>query len=78
MMRIWFVIDSDDATLTVDLGDIGRALRSERLAVGVTAEAIHTHSRLGLNTIERFESGRGNPTLSTICRYVEGLQKAEQ
>jgi len=53
--------------------DIISTLRDRRAVLGVTQEELAEMSGVGLRTLKQIESGKGNPTLSTLKRLVEVL-----
>jgi len=55
------------------LDDIISTLRDRRAVLGVTQEELAEMSGVGLRTLKQIESGKGNPTLSTLKRLVEVL-----
>ena len=51
----------------------GRALRSARIASGLSQEALALDSGVQRNFISLIETGQNQPTLSTIFRLAAGL-----
>ncbi|MBK7128597.1 MAG: helix-turn-helix transcriptional regulator [Crocinitomicaceae bacterium] len=48
-------------------------IKARREALRVTQEALAELSGVGLRTLKQFESGKGNPTLSTIQKLADVL-----
>lgn len=49
---------------------IGRDLRRGREKAGLTQAQVAARSGLRLETISRLENGKGNPTVSTVRRFL--------
>jgi len=50
-----------------------KTIRERREALKVTQEGLAELSGVGLRTLKQFESGKGNPTLSTLHKLAEVL-----
>ncbi len=50
-----------------------RTIKERREALQVTQETLAEQSGVGLRTLKQFESGKGNPTLTTIQKLVDVL-----
>lgn len=48
-------------------------LKERREMLQVTQETLAELSGVGLRTLKQFESGKGNPTLSTISKLADAL-----
>lgn len=48
-------------------------LKERREMLQVTQESLATLSGVGLRTLKQFESGKGNPTLSTVSKLASAL-----
>jgi transcriptional regulator with XRE-family HTH domain len=48
-------------------------LKSRRVELRVTQEALAEISGVGLRTLKQFESGKGNPTLQTVQKLADAL-----
>lgn len=52
----------------------GRALRSARIAAGLTQEQVGDRCDMDLSAISRLERGQRNPRLDTIVRLAHALE----
>jgi transcriptional regulator with XRE-family HTH domain len=50
-----------------------KTIKERRQALHVTQEALAELSGVGLRTLKQFESGKGNPTLSTLYKISDVL-----
>jgi transcriptional regulator with XRE-family HTH domain len=50
-----------------------KTIKERRQALHVTQEALAELSGVGLRTLKQFESGKGNPTLSTLHKISDVL-----
>lgn len=50
-----------------------RTIKERRETLQVTQEALAELSGVGLRTLKQFESGKGNPTLSTLHKLSDVL-----
>jgi transcriptional regulator with XRE-family HTH domain len=50
-----------------------KTIKERRVALKVTQEALAELSGVGLRTLKQFESGKGNPTLSTLQKIADVL-----
>jgi transcriptional regulator with XRE-family HTH domain len=50
-----------------------KTIKERRQALQVTQEGLAELSGVGLRTLKQFESGKGNPTLSTLHRISDVL-----
>lgn len=50
-----------------------QVIRERREMLQVTQETLATLSGVGLRTLRQFESGKGNPTLSTLQKLTDAL-----
>lgn len=50
-----------------------KTIKERRVALKVTQEALAELSGVGLRTLKQFESGKGNPTLSTLQKLSDVL-----
>lgn len=50
-----------------------KTIKGRRVALKVTQEALAELSGVGLRTLKQFESGKGNPTLSTLQKLSDVL-----
>jgi transcriptional regulator with XRE-family HTH domain len=50
-----------------------RVIKERRSALQVTQERLSDLSGVGLRTLKQFESGKGNPTLSTLHKLADVL-----
>jgi len=48
-------------------------IKQRRHTLNVTQEQLAEISGVGLRTLKQFESGKGNPTLITICKLADAL-----
>lgn len=48
-------------------------IKSRRESLQVTQETLADLSSVGLRTLKQFESGKGNPTLSTLQKLADAL-----
>ncbi|AIM35462.1 transcriptional regulator [Sphingobacterium sp. ML3W] len=48
-------------------------VKSRRESLQVTQEMLADLSGVGLRTLKQFESGKGNPTLSTLQKLADAL-----
>ncbi len=48
-------------------------IKDRRESLRVTQEALAELSGVGLRTLKQFESGKGNPTLTTVQRIADAL-----
>ena len=55
------------------MNDLGSRLRQQRMALGMSQVQLCTHAGVSLATVQKFESGRANPTLSTLKRILSAL-----
>jgi len=53
--------------------ELVKTIKERREALKVTQEKLAELSGIGLRTIKQFESGKGNPTLSTLQQISEVL-----
>lgn len=53
--------------------DIIQIIKSRRESLQVTQEALADLSDVGLRTLKQFESGKGNPTLTTVQKLADAL-----
>jgi transcriptional regulator with XRE-family HTH domain len=53
--------------------DIIKVIKERREMLKVTQETLATLSGVGLRTLRQFESGKGNPTLSTLQKLTDAL-----
>ncbi|MEY2923132.1 MAG: hypothetical protein RL108_1758 [Bacteroidota bacterium] len=53
--------------------DIIQVIKERREMLKVTQETLATLSGVGLRTLRQFESGKGNPTLSTLQKLTDAL-----
>lgn len=49
------------------------SLKERREMLQVTQETLAELSGVGLRTLKQFESGKGNPTLSTVSKLANAL-----
>lgn len=52
---------------------IVEAVKERRNSLNVNQELLAELSGVGLRTIKQFESGKGNPTLSTLVKVSDAL-----
>lgn len=50
-----------------------QVIKERREMLQVTQETLATLSGVGLRTLRQFESGKGNPTLSTLQKLTHAL-----
>ena len=50
-----------------------QVIKERREMLQVTQETLATLSGVGLRTLRQFESGKGNPTLSTLQKLTDAL-----
>lgn len=50
-----------------------KTIKERREALQVTQEGLAALSGVGLRTLKQFESGKGNPTLSTLHKIADVL-----
>jgi transcriptional regulator with XRE-family HTH domain len=55
------------------LSELVKTIKERREALQVTQEGLADLSRVGLRTLKQFESGKGNPTLSTLHKIADVL-----
>lgn len=53
------------------LSELIRTIKERREALQVTQEGLAELSGVGLRTLKQFESGKGNPTLSTLHKIAD-------
>jgi transcriptional regulator with XRE-family HTH domain len=53
--------------------EIIQAIKDRRDSLQVTQETLADLSGVGLRTLKQFESGKGNPTLSTLKKLTDSL-----
>ncbi len=53
--------------------EIIQVIKERREMLQVTQETLATLSGVGLRTLRQFESGKGNPTLSTLQKLNDAL-----
>lgn len=53
--------------------DIIETLKKRRITLQVNQETLAMLSGVGLRTVKKFESGKGNPTLETIQKLADVL-----
>lgn len=53
--------------------DLIKTIKARREALKVTQENLAELSGVGLRTLKQFESGKGNPTLSTLQKIGDVL-----
>jgi transcriptional regulator with XRE-family HTH domain len=53
--------------------DLIKTIKARREALQVTQERLAELSGVGLRTLKQFESGKGNPTLSTLHKISDVL-----
>jgi transcriptional regulator with XRE-family HTH domain len=53
--------------------EIIETIKSRRIALHVNQETLSMLSGVGLRTLKEIESGKGNPTLSTIQKLADAL-----
>ena len=55
------------------LSELIKTIKKRREALQVTQEGLAELSGVGLRTLKQFESGKGNPTLSTLHKISDVL-----
>ncbi len=55
------------------LSELIKTIKERRQALQVTQEDLAELSGVGLRTLKQFESGKGNPTLSTLHKISDVL-----
>lgn len=55
------------------LSELIKTIKKRREALQVTQEGLAALSGVGLRTLKQFESGKGNPTLSTLQKISDVL-----
>lgn len=55
------------------LSELIKTIKERRQALQVTQEGLAELSGVGLRTLKQFESGKGNPTLSTLHKIADVL-----
>jgi transcriptional regulator with XRE-family HTH domain len=55
------------------LSELIKTIKERREALHVTQEGLAELSGVGLRTLKQFESGKGNPTLSTLHKISDVL-----
>jgi transcriptional regulator with XRE-family HTH domain len=53
--------------------DLVKTIKARREALNVTQENLAELSGVGLRTLKQFESGKGNPTLTTLQKIGDVL-----
>ncbi len=53
--------------------DVIKTIKDRRVALKVTQESLAELSGVGLRTLKQFESGKGNPTLTTLQKIADVL-----
>lgn len=53
------------------LSELIKTIKERREALQVTQEGLAKLSGVGLRTLKQFESGKGNPTLSTLHKIAD-------
>lgn len=53
---------------------IGRRIRVRRLYQNLTQEGLRDLTDISVDTIQRIESGRGDPKVSYLCRIAAALE----
>jgi transcriptional regulator with XRE-family HTH domain len=60
-------------SLKMHLDKLIQLVKSRRESLQVTQEMLADLSGVGLRTLKQFESGKGNPTLSTLQKLADAL-----
>jgi DNA-binding XRE family transcriptional regulator len=55
---------------------IGRDLRRQRLAAGLTQAEVARRAGIRVETLSRLENARGNPTVATVSKIVRAISRA--
>lgn len=55
------------------MSELIKTIKERREALQVTQEGLAQLSGVGLRTLKQFESGKGNPTLSTLHKIADVL-----
>ena len=55
------------------LPELIKTIKERRVALKVTQEGLAELSGVGLRTLKQFESGKGNPTLTTLHKISDVL-----
>ena len=55
------------------MSELIKIIKERREALQVTQEGLAQLSGVGLRTLKQFESGKGNPTLSTLHKIADVL-----
>lgn len=55
------------------LSELIKTIKERRETLQVTQEGLAELSGVGLRTLKQFESGKGNPTLSTLHKIADVL-----
>jgi transcriptional regulator with XRE-family HTH domain len=55
------------------MSELIKTIKKRREALQVTQEGLAELSGVGLRTLKQFESGKGNPTLSTLHKISDVL-----
>jgi DNA-binding XRE family transcriptional regulator len=55
---------------------IGRDLRRQRLAAGLTQAEVARRAGIRVETLSRLENARGNPTVATVSKIVRAINRA--
>lgn len=59
--------------LPMTLDEIGALIRKRRDYFGISQEALSEMSQLGIRTIHQIETGKGNPSFSTLQKLLNIL-----
>jgi DNA-binding XRE family transcriptional regulator len=57
---------------------IGRDLRRQRLATGLTQAEVARRAGIRVETLSRLENARGNPTVATVSKIVRAIHRASR
>jgi len=57
---------------------IGRDLRRQRLATGLTQAEVARRAGIRVETLSRLENARGNPTVATVSKIVRAINRASR